>query len=458
MNADIRKRAIRIILPIFLFFTLFYVGFCIVQKPAEQRILVGQELKLQMNVPDRLLNAMNISVIPQEGLKLRYKGTPLKGKVIKFNSFSDEWPVASTTGTANVQLRILGIIPVRNMIVNVIPQYEVVPGGQSIGVMLQTKGILVVGYSPVETKNGVVSPAKDTGVRMGDILISTNGQSVNDEETMARIIDSYGKKQKKVILKVRRGEDLYEFRVKPEFCTQTQRYRIGLYIRDNAAGVGTLTFYDPQSRKYGALGHVVSNGAGGQKIDIKNGKIVESVIQGIQPGKKGKPGEKIGMFMPGQGLSGIIEKNTFCGIFGRLTTIPKNDLTKRVPIALTSQIHKGPAKIRTVVNGNRIEEFDIEIIKVMPYQEESGKGLVIKITDKELLERTGGIIQGMSGSPILQEGRLVGAVTHVFINEPTQGYGILAEWMLLESGLSVKKQHNKEVSVGNATYLLSRVC
>lgn len=198
MNADIRKRAIRIILPIFLFFTLFYVGFCIVQKPAEQRILVGQELKLQMNVPDRLLNAMNISVIPQEGLKLRYKGTSLKGKVIKFNSFSDEWPVASTTGTANVQLRILGIIPVRNMIVNVVPQYEVVPGGPiHWGHVTDKRHPRSRLFTCRNKKWRRISCQGHRGQDGGYLNIYKWNNLLQDEETMARIIDSYGKNKKR---------------------------------------------------------------------------------------------------------------------------------------------------------------------------------------------------------------------------------------------------------------------
>lgn len=451
---DTRKNTIRIILSVFLFLSLFHVTYSFVQAPVEHRVVVGQELRLPINVPERLLKGMDVSVVPRDGLVLRYKGNPFKGQMIRF---SDEWPVAANTGTANIQLRIFGVIPVKSMVVNVVPQYQVVPGGQSIGVMLETKGILVVGYSPVETKNGTLSPAKDMGIRMGDIVISANGQGISNEETMAQMINDCGKKQKKLSLKVKRGASVFEFKVKPEFCSQTERYRIGLLIRDNAAGVGTLTFYDPQTKKYGALGHVVSNGASEQKIDIKNGKIVESVIQGIEQGKKGKPGEKIGMFLPGHGLSGIIEENTFCGIFGRLSSMPKNGSRQKVPVALANQVTTGPAKIRTVIDGNRVEEFNIQILKVMPNQQQSGKGLIIKITDKRLLETTGGIIQGMSGSPILQKGKLVGAVTHVFINEPTQGYGILAEWMLLESGL-LKKANAHDVSVGNIDFLLSFVC
>lgn len=453
MNPDQRRSTIRIILSVFLLISLLHITYSIIRSPVEHRVVVGQELKLGLNYPENLLKAINVSVIPENGLVLNYKGNPFKGEVIEYEG---EWPIAATTGTANIQLRIFGIIPVKNMVINVLPEYEVVPGGQSIGVMLQSKGILVVGYSPVKTRDAEVYPGKETGVRVGDIVVAVNGKSVSDEESIARIIDRCGRKNQKVRLRVKRAEGMYDFNVRPEFCAQTHRYRIGLLIRDNAAGVGTLTFYDPKTETYGALGHVVSNGSSEQKIDIKDGKIVESVIQGIQQGRKGQPGEKIGMFLHGTGLTGVIEKNTYYGIFGHLTHLPDESI-KAVPVAFASQIRKGPAKIRTVVDGSRIEEFEIEILRVMPHQEASGKGLIIKITDKRLLDLTGGIIQGMSGSPILQNGRLVGAVTHVFINEPTQGYGILAEWMLAECGLIEENPKVANPSVGYGKFLLPDV-
>lgn len=453
MNADFRKTTIRTILSVFLIISLFQITYSFVSIPEQQRIVVGQELKLGLDYPEQILQVLNVSVVSENGLVLDYEGNKFKEKVI---GFQDEWPVATTTGTANVQLRIFGIVPIKNMVVDVIPEYQVVPGGQSIGVMLESEGILVVGFSPVNTQAGEIYPGKETGIKIGDIVVAANGKPVSDEESMAKIIDSSGRKQQLITLKIKRAEGIYDYAVKPQYCSQTERFRIGLLIRDNAAGVGTLTFYDPVSERYGALGHVVSNGPGEQKIDIKDGQIVESVIQGIEQGRKGKPGEKIGMFVHGTGLTGEIEKNTYSGIYGELTKLPMNN-EQPVPVAFANEIKRGPAKIRTVVDGSRVEEFDIEILKVMPRQEASGKGMIIKITDKRLLATTGGIIQGMSGSPILQNGKLVGAVTHVFINEPSQGYGILAEWMLSDCGLIEKKYPQKDVSVESRRYLLPAV-
>ena len=344
--------------------------------------------------------------------------------------------MAANPGTLNVQLRLFGVIPVKNMVMNVVPQHQVIPGGQSIGVMLKSKGILVVGYSAMEGRKGQSNPAKDAGLKVGDIIVSANGREINSEKGIAKIIDDAGQRGTPVVLKIKRGGRTSNVKIKPEYCDETLRYRVGLYIRDNTAGVGTMTFYEPESRVYGALGHVVSSGSE-QRIDIKDGRIVEANIQGINQGKKGHPGEKIGIFLDNGNIDGKINKNTVYGIFGQLAKPIRGDFfyDRPVSVAYANQIKEGPAKILTVVNGNKIDQFDIQILKIMPHQQANGKGLVIKITDKELIDLTGGIVQGMSGSPIIQDGKLIGAVTHVFVNDPTQGYGVLAEWMLWESGL-----------------------
>jgi len=422
------------------------------QLPSEQRVSVGEELRVELNIPKQILNGFSVHVQSNNSRTLQYKGSSFKSKTF---TLGDSWPVAASPGTVNLQLRLFGVIPLKNMVVDVLPQYKVVPGGQSIGVLLKSKGILVVGYSAVESSNGPVFPAKEAGLKIGDIIISIDGKGTNTEEDTAKIIDQAGKKDKNILIKVKRNKEIYDFKVKPVYCNETDRYRIGLYIRDNAAGVGTLTFYDPKSELYGALGHVVSNGDTDQEVDLENGKIVEATIQGIQQGKKGYPGEKIGIFLDESGLSGVINKNTKYGIFGRITRMPRGNsvYNKPIPVAFASQIREGPAKMLTVVDGNKIDQFDIEIVKVMPLQQASGKGLVIRVTDKRLIKLTGGIIQGMSGSHIIQNGRLVGAVTHVFINDPTQGYGVLAEWMLLESGVMGKEIISRKISVDFSGYL-----
>lgn len=205
---------------------------------------------------------------------------------------------------------------------------------------------------------------------------------------------------------------------------------LGLYVEDPAAGVGTLTFYDRTSGTFAALGHRITELGGQRRVWLEGGKIVAARISGIEQGQRGSPGEKIGTFSGPDDIIGTIASNTRFGLFGKLETdLPEGE---EVPVALAHQVHTGPARILTVVQGSTVQEFSVEIVRVYRQLRPHDKGLVIKVTDPQLLSLTGGIVQGMSGSPIIQDGRLVGAVTHVFVNDPTRGYGVLAEWMLEE--------------------------
>jgi stage IV sporulation protein B len=212
-------------------------------------------------------------------------------------------------------------------------------------------------------------------------------------------------------------------------------YRIGLWVRDNIAGVGTMTFYDPKTRIFGALGHGITDIDSGVLVDINTGKIIKSKIASIQKARKTVPGELVGIFYDNDDAYGVIEKNTNFGIYGKLSKRRNISRSKPVSIGLNSQIKEGPAKILTTIEGSKVEEFDIEIQKVMKQRSSESKSMIIKIIDEELIEKTGGIVQGMSGSPIIQEGRLIGSVTHVLVNDPTRGFGISIEWMLKEADI-----------------------
>ncbi|EGO63640.1 SpoIVB peptidase [Acetonema longum] len=343
-------------------------------------------------------------------------------------------------GTANVEFKLLGIIPLRTVEVNVLPSIKLSPGGQSIGVVLHSQGVLVVGISPVKTTSGLKVPAKETGILIGDSILSMNGVPVQNDSQVAEIIDKAGQKGEQVALLIKRGEQRLHFNITPQYCEDTKRHRIGLYVRDSAAGVGTLTFYEPSTYTYGALGHVITDNDTNQPIDCQQGKIVIATVSGIQLGRRGHPGEKIGMFIEEDQTIGNIEKNTAFGIFGQLVEPVSNNVYQNaIPVASMSQIQLGPAEMLTVVDGQTIEPFKIEIEKINLQEAPEAKGLVIKVTDERLLQKTGGIVQGMSGSPIIQDGKIVGAVTHVFVHDPTKGYGCFMDWMLMESGLIPKK-------------------
>lgn len=345
-------------------------------------------------------------------------------------------------GKATVDFKLFGLIPVRSVEVDVLPSLKIVPGGHSIGVVLHSQGVIVVGISPILSgKDQYTTPAKDAGIAVGDVILSINGVLVQSDAQVAEVIDLHGKNKQSVDVLVKRGDNRLNLTFNPVLCKDTRRYRIGLFVRDSAAGVGTLTFYDPLSRSYGALGHVITDSDTNQAIDCDKGKIVLATVSGIQHGKRGQPGEKIGVFIEESQLLGDIRKNTPFGIYGTLSTLVDNEIyPESMPIASMSQVKPGAAEMLTVVDGQTIERFKIEIQKINYQDYPEGKGLVIKITDTKLLNKTGGIVQGMSGSPIIQDGRIIGAVTHVFVHDPTRGYGCFIDWMLMESGLIPKKE------------------
>jgi stage IV sporulation protein B len=345
-------------------------------------------------------------------------------------------------GQATIQFSLLGLIPLRTVHVDVLPTLKLIPGGHSIGVVLHSQGVIVVGHSPVLTADGKYeTPAKDSGLLVGDVIVSLNGTPVQSDSQVAEMIDQSGKDGKSVDLLVKRGDSRIHLSVQSVLCADTKRYRIGLFVRDSAAGVGTLTYYDPVSKNYGALGHIITDNDTNQPIDCEQGKIVAATVSGIQQGRRGQPGEKIGVFIDEDKLLGTIQKNTNFGIDGTLAEDLGNPLyPEAIPVGSMSQVQLGSAEMLTVVDGQKIEKFSIEIQKINIQDVPEGKGLVIKVTDDRLLEKTGGIVQGMSGSPILQNGKIIGAVTHVFVHDPTKGYGCFIDWMLMEGGLIPKRE------------------
>jgi stage IV sporulation protein B len=297
----------------------------------------------------------------------------------------------------------------------------------------------VVGHSPVQSSEQSLTPAKDAGIAVGDVILSINGAPVQSDSQVAEIIDISGREHHPADILIKRGNSRINKSVTPILCSETKRYRIGLYVRDSAAGVGTLTFYEPETSTFGALGHVITDNDTNQPIDCDKGKIVMAMVSGIQQGKRGQPGEKIGVFIEEDHVLGNIRKNSQFGIYGELTgALPNQLYSEAIPVASMSHVKLGPAEILTVIDGQTIERFSIEIQKINLQEAPEGKGMVIKVTDPRLLEITGGIVQGMSGSPILQNGKLVGAVTHVFVHDPSKGYGCFVDWMLMESGLVPK--------------------
>ena len=335
-----------------------------------------------------------------------------------------------------ISMRLLELLPNQEPAETRYPEKMLYPGGQAIGILLRTDGILVVGQSPIFVDGEAQNPAEEAGIQPGDVITRVGDVAVTHDDQLALLVNQLGEQQKPVILHIQRQNREMTKEITPIYCAESKSYRIGLLIRDNAGGVGTLTFVDPETMEYGALGHMISNSETQSKINILKGKLVTAQIQGIKKGTSGYPGEKIGRFVSNFSL-GTIEKNTTAGIFGVLTdenVLTESSYTQALPTAAPNQIVLGPAQIFTAIDGNKVECFDVEIEKVMPAHKD-GKSLVVRVTDPVLLEKTGGIVQGMSGSPIIQNGRIIGAVTHVFINDPTRGYGILIHDMLQETSI-----------------------
>ncbi|MDD4570282.1 MAG: SpoIVB peptidase, partial [Tepidanaerobacteraceae bacterium] len=339
-------------------------------------------------------------------------------------------------GTYDLEFRLMGIIPVKKMKVQVLPEMRVIPGGHSLGVKLRPNGVIVVGFASIIDDNGQkYQPAQEAGIQIGDTIVMVNNRKIYQAEELSSIVNN----QKSVTLSVKRNNKLFNVKISP-VKSNLGLYQIGLWVRDITAGVGTLTFYDSNTNFYGALGHIISDADTGKIIEVGEGEIIRARVASISPGRKNQPGEKKGIFINEEQIIGNIIANTPFGIFGKAYQPFENTLYPSLPVATINQVSEGNAKILTVVEGEIIQEYDIEIQKIIKQSHPNGKGMILKITDKELINKTGGIVQGMSGSPIIQNGYIVGAVTHVFVNDPTKGYGIFLEWMLDE----VDKLNNQQ--------------
>ncbi|VYU50503.1 SpoIVB peptidase [Clostridium butyricum] len=332
------------------------------------------------------------------------------------------------------EIKFLGMIPLKSVEVEKIKDLELYPGGVPIGVRVSSEGVLVVGYSDIEINNEKEeSPGKVGGLEIGDVILKINGIEMHNSRDLVKAIKQSKKDSIKVDI-LRHGENITKIvTLKKE---NNKDYKIGLWIRDSTAGVGTMTFYDDTSKKFGALGHPITDSDTNEPFLIKDGDVIESSIISIRKGEKGSPGELKGIFINESNPTGEIDKNTQSGIFGQLNSniLQKSDI-KRLKVGFRDEIVPGKAKIITTIDENGPQEYEIEIEKLLNQNVASSKSMVIKVTDPKLLEKTGGIVQGMSGSPIIQNNKIVGAVTHVLINKPDTGYGIYIEWMLQDAGI-----------------------
>lgn len=342
---------------------------------------------------------------------------------------------ANEVGTGSIILNAFGI-PVKTAELNVIPEIELIPCGLTVGVTIDMEGVMVLGDGYINTADGKTVKPSDDKLKSGDVILEVNAENVSDKNHLMELIekaaDEYQKSQEEEFeinfLIERLGQE-FEVSVNPAMSVTDGKYKIGCWVRDSTKGIGTITYVDPATGVFAALGHGILDVDTKKLMNVQTGKVTKSNIVSVKQGKKGSPGELIGQ-TDGEYL-GEITNNTNIGIYGDLAN--KNDPIfsgEPMKIAMKDEMTKGYATILANIEGTTVEEFDIEIESVNLHNADNTKGIVIKITDERLISVANGIVQGMSGSPILQNGKIVGAVTHVFVNEPTRGYGIFIENML----------------------------
>ncbi len=336
---------------------------------------------------------------------------------------------ANQIGKTNISLNLFNSIPLKQVEVNVIKRTKVVPLGNAIGLKLYTKGVMVVGMSEVqgEDKNNY-KPYENTGLKEGDMIVEIDDVTVT---CISELIDTVNKsKGDKIEVKYVRDSDTKITNITP-VKTSSSEYKLGLWVRDAQGGVGTASFFEPETGMFCALGHGITDVDTGEVVNIANGELVTTNIVSITKGEKGKPGEIKGSIETGEKI-GDVFKNTSFGIYGTVSQKSKLGISSNdeVEVALRDEIKQGEAEIICELEDGKKENYKIQIQKVYTSNNYDNKSMLIKITDERLLEKTGGIVQGMSGSPIMQNGKFVGSVTHVLVNDPTVGYGVFADMMI----------------------------
>ena len=335
---------------------------------------------------------------------------------------SEDERIAETSEQTK-KIMLFGILPLRSVAVSV-NQRTVVPGGKAIGVVLKTEGVQIVGFEKIETETGGVCPAISAGLREGDMIVAMDGKPIDGSDAFLRLCSEADERCSLTFLR-----DGKPYSVSLNFATDGNgEKRIGAWVRDSTSGIGTLSFYDPASKAFAALGHGVTDVDTQKLIAPATGFVTEATIQRIRKGEGDQAGELIGRFSADpKDAFGTIERNTQFGVSGTFAAL--SDPSARVTeIAQSGTAHKGDGYILSMVDGE-VTAYAARVIRVDVQSSPETQGMMIEITDPSLLEKTGGIVQGMSGSPLIQDGRLIGVVTHVFLSQPTRGYCIYAEWM-----------------------------
>ena len=384
--------------------------------PSQINLLAGNTHKIDFNIP-----AVATIVSDDENI-LNINNKPSKNNE-NINLNETVYLKSNKEGSVNMQVSLMGI-PLKNVTVSVLPNMELIPCGDSVGVRIDTQGVMVLGLGSVVGEDGKEYEPSKNILEPGDMILKINNKEIDSKETLINCIEN----NTTLNMEIKRDNEIKNITVN---CVKGEdgKNKIGVWVRDSTQGIGTLTYINPKTKTFGSLGHGIVDVDTKEIMEVKDGKIMKSNIVDIKKGEKGSPGELVGSIKKDEEL-GIITNNTNVGIYGKITNDDFIYNKKSIPIGLKDSVEIGPAKILCNIEDNVVEEYNIEIESINKYNIDDSKSMVIKITDERLLNKTNGIIQGMSGSPIIQNGKIIGAVTHVFVNEPSKGYGIFIENML----------------------------
>lgn len=353
---------------------------------------------------------------------------PLQNVFIKIET-DDALPVSASPEhkiTLSGKAKLFGFLPLKSVSIDYYDDLCLYVGGFPFGVKFYTDGIVVVDITSVETANGKINPAHDAGIRENDIITKCNGEILSGVPDLTKMIEE--SRGNALNLTYKRNGEEFSTTITPVISKEDGLYKTGMWIKDSGAGIGTVTYLSPDDNSFGGLGHGICDPISGALMPMERGNLMDVSINGVKKGLVGEPGEIKGFF-DGEKLGAVI-KNTNCGVFGYYTKKPR-EATTLLPIGLKSEITSGKATVICTLDGGGAKEYEIELSAInYSASQESNKCFTVKVTDPALLEITGGIVQGMSGSPIIQNGKLVGAITHVMVNDPTTGYGIFIENML----------------------------
>lgn len=342
------------------------------------------------------------------------------------SSYQVDYQNNSKVSPVENDIKLLGIIPVKTTSIIQSKPKKVSVSGESFGIKLYTDGVIIVGIRDVETDNGKCNPAKEAGLEKGDIIIEINGKKVYSADSVTDILNDNNGKDYKITVK--RNGNYKEFLLKPAYSSSQGCYKVGLWVRDSTAGVGTITYYDKSNNTVSALGHPITDVDTNEIMPILDGEAVRATVTKIYKSKAGEAGSLCCEFT--NDIIGTLKKNCQSGIYGKYTCTLKN--TYEYEVASPNEIVRGPVQILCTIDSGKAKFYNAQISRISYRENKKGKNMVVKITDERLLEKTGGIVQGMSGSPIIQNGKLVGALTHVIVDSPEKGYAIFAQDMVDE--------------------------